>query len=300
MWLIVPVGISLACIYIFFLSKGDNPAAASAGLNFSWQTFSFPLGAPLISDLSIDELMHGLIFPTYSPFLSPAHIALTLILLAIFSLVLIVSIINYVPKNNYRLFVLVFYITSVLFFSTAYLRHLTISYEARHFRIIGLLIAPGIIYLITQLKPAYYIVFGVFCAVLAFANYSFLVKGYLFNKNISARGTTGLAQEFIDQPALNYILNLDKQNSNAVFVFTSGDLPLEIVHNRIITIEPPPVNTVIDYEDYSYDGHAGPLYMLLPASYPGARTAMYLKFFPGYKSFSQQKLGTKYILYSAR
>ena len=298
-WLAVPAVVSLACIYIFFLSKGDNPAAASTGLNFSWQTFSFPLGAPLISGFSVDELMHGLLFPTYSPYLSPTHILIILLLIALLSMVILAGIIFYVPKNNYRLFVLVFYAVSVLFFSMAYLRQLNISFEARHFRILGLLIAPGIIYLISRLKPGYWLAFGVLCGALAFTNYAFFLKGYTFNKNISARGSSGIAQEFISQSALDYILKLDKQNSNAIFVFVTADLPLEIVHNRTITVDPPLPGVVIDYDDYIYNGHAGPLYMLLPAK-DVAKAGMFMKFFPDYKSFSQQSLDKGYVLYSTK
>jgi hypothetical protein len=298
-WLAIPAVISLACIYIFFLSKGDNPAAASKGLDLSWQTFSFPLGSPLLSGFSVDDLMHGMLFPTFTPFLTPVHALIILVLMAVFSVVLIACIIKYVPKNNYRLFVMVFYFVSVCFFSVAYLRQLTISYEARHYRIIGLLLAPGIVYLISKFKPGFQIAFGIALAILAVANYSFFVKGYIFNKNISARGSSGMAQEFIDQPALNYMMQLDKQNNNAVFVFVSADISLEILHNRIITIDPPPKDAIFDNDDYSYAGHAGPLYILLPSNHSD-RANMFMKFFPDYQSFSQQKLGTKYILYSAK
>jgi len=298
-WIAVPAVVSLACIYIFFLSKGDNPAAASTGLNLSWQTFSFPVAAPLISGFSVDELMHGLLFPTFSPFLSPIHLIIILILIALLSIIILACIVYYVPKNNYRLFVLVFYAVSVLFFSTAYLRQLNISFEARHFRILSLLIAPGIIYLISKLKPAYWLIFGLLCGALAFTNYAFFLRGYRFNKNISARGSSGMAQEFISQPALNEILKLDKQSYNAIFVFVTADLPLEIQHNRAITIDPPLPGAVIDYDDYIYNGHAGPLYIVLP-QIDTSKAGMFMKFFPDYKGFTQQTLDKGYMLYSAK
>src|SRR6202012_2394523 len=236
--LAIPAVISLACIYIFFLSKGDNPAAASTGFKFGLQTFSFPLGSPIISGFSVDDVMHGLLFPTFTPFLTPGHTIVVVVVLAIFSVALIGAIIRYVPKNDYRLFLMVFYVVSIFFFSWAYLRQLTISYEGRHFRIVGILIVPGMIYLISKIKSAYQVTFGVLCAALAFTNYAFFVKAYTFNKNVSARGTSGMAQEYIDQPSLNYIMKLDKQNKQAIFVFTSADLPLEIVNNRAINIDP--------------------------------------------------------------
>jgi len=299
-WLAVPAVISLACIYVFFLFKGENPAAVSAGLKFSWQTFSFPLGSPLISGFSVDDVMHGLLFPTFTPFLTPGHTIVVLIFLAIFSVALIGAIIRYVPKNEYRLFLIVFYIVSIFFFSWVYLRQLNISYEGRHFRIIGILIIPGMLYLISKIKPVYQITFGVLCFALAFTNYAFFIKAFTFNKNISARGISGMAQEFIDQPSLNYIMNLDKQSKQAIFVFTSADLPLEITHNRAINIDPIEPGAVIDMDDYTYSGHAGPLHILLPAKYAGAQAQMLMKFFPDYKDFTQQKLSAGYILYSAK
>jgi len=220
--------------------------------------------------------------------------------MALISLVLITCIIRYVPKDNYRLFILVFYLVSILFFSVAYLKQLTISYEGRHFRIIGLLIVPGIVYLVSKLKVRYQLTFSILCIVLIFINYSFLIKGYLFNKNISARGASGIAQEYIDQSSLNYILNLDEQNKNAIFVFVTADLPLEITHNRIITLDPPLPGSKFDYDDYTYNGHAGPLYLLLPADYTGDRANIVMKFFPGYKDFTQQKLGNNYVLYAGK
>jgi len=75
---------------------------------------------------------------------------------------------------------------------------------------------------------------------------------------------------------------------------------LEITNNRVINIDPLPTGAAIDMDDYTYAGHAGPLYMLLPAKYAGAQADMYMKFFPDYKSFSQQKLSSGYTLYSAR
>ena len=90
------------------------------------------------------------------------------------------------------------------------------------------------------------------------------------------------------------------KNKQAIFVFVSADLPLEITNNRVINLDPIKPGTIIDVDDYSYAGHAGPLYMLLPVKYAGAQADMYMKFFPDYKGFTQQKLSVGYILYSAK
>lgn len=299
-WLAIPAIISVVCIYIFFLSKGQTPASASTGLKFSLQTFSFPLASPLVAGFSVDDIMHGLLFPTFTPFITPEHTLWVLLLMAVLSLILISCIIRFVPKDNYRLFVIIFYLVSILFFTVAYLRQMTISYEGRHFRIIGLLIVPGIIYLVAKLKPPYKAAFVVLCLVLIGINYSFLVKGFIFNKNISGRGNSGFAQQTIDQQSLNYLLKLNDVNEDAIFVFTTSDLPLEITHNRIIILDPIIQGAQINYDDYSYDGHAGPLYLLLPANYSAEQDNTAMKFFPGYKNFTKQKLGKNYVLYAAK
>jgi hypothetical protein len=159
---------------------------------------------------------------------------------------------------------------------------------------------PGIIYLVAKFKRSYKIAFVVLCLVLVAINYSFLVKGFIFNKNISGRGTSGFAQQTIDQQSLNYLLKLNDENKDAIFVFTTADLTLEITHNRTIIIDPIIPREQINYDDYSYDGHAGPLYLLLPANYSAEQDVTAMKFFPGYKIFTQRKLGKNYVLFAAK
>ena len=299
-WVGITASLSLAAIYVFFLSKGANPAAASAGLNIDWRNFTFPIGSPMLSGFSVDDLAHGLLFHPVGSLLSPGYAIMVLAISAFVSLGPVAAIMRYVPKNNYRLIIIVFYTISVLFFSLAFMRQSSISYESRHFRAIGLLIVPGVVYLFTQFKPIFRIAFVVISLAIAVTNYAFLIKGYRFNKNISARGNSGMAQEYIDQPSLNYIMQLDQQNRNAIFAFTSSDLGLEIIHNRVITLDVPPLAGTINYDDYGYDGHAGPLYILLPASYNQTTLNMFMKFFPDYHNFTIKKLSPKYLLCSAQ
>jgi hypothetical protein len=215
-------------------------------------------------------------------------------------LLLIISIVRYVPNKNYRLFILVFYVAAILFFGLTYLRQLTISYEARHFRIVGVLIVPGVIYLISQLKIGYQLFFGLICLGIGFTSFRYLIKGYQYNKAVTAKGISGLSQPNIDQPSLNYIMKLDRESANAVFVFISDDIGLEIMRNRIITLQPIGADLKIDADDYQYEGHAGPLYIVLPESYAGPKERMILQSFPGYKGFTQLMLSGKYVLYSAK
>lgn len=299
-WIAIPAILSLVTIYLFFLSKGENPASGGGQLKLSWQAFSFPLASPLLSGFSVDDLAHGLLFHTGTPVFSPSGAVIILIELALLSLLLIFFIIRFVPNNKYKLLILVFYAVSVLFFSYAYLRQMAISYEARHFRVIGLIIIPGVIYLFSKLKSGYKVFFGLIWIGTAFSSFNYLAKGYQFNRVKSAHGISGISQQFIDQPSLNYIQSLDRHQHNAIFAFTSNDIGLEIKQNRIITLEQLTEYDHIALGDYQYDGHAGPLFIVLPATSKGKKANAILKFFPEYKAFTATQLSDKYTLYSAK
>jgi hypothetical protein len=299
LWISIPTIISLVVIYVTYLSKGQSPASESKGLKLMAETFSFPLASPILSGFSVDDMLHGLIYHTGKPFFDHGWSIVILVLLAVFSLLLIFSIIRYVPNNNYRLFIIVFYLLAFLFLGYAYLRQLTISYEARHFRIIGILFVPGIIYLVSKFKAVYKICLGILFIGIAYTSFFYVIKGYEIN-NSNAKGVTGIAQPNIDQASLNYMMKLDKENRNAVFVFISNDIGLEVLHNRIITLSPIGENLKIDMDDYRYEGHAGPLYIVLPENYNGPKEKMIMKSFPGYKGFNVSMLSDKYVLYSAK
>ena len=104
-----------------------------------------------------------------------------LIALAILSLLLVFTLLRRVPNEAYKLFLKAFYFGALLFFGTVYLRQLNISYEARHFRIIGILITPGMIYLVSNIKIGYRMVFA--AITICIAVYSFT---YLFKEKFSA------------------------------------------------------------------------------------------------------------------
>jgi hypothetical protein len=299
-WIGVPAIITVITIYIFFLSKGQNPASTVAGLKLTLKTFTYPLASPLLSGFSIDDLCHGLIYHTGKPIFADYQAIIVLLLTAAISLWLVLTILRKVPNENYRLLVLVFYSLSFLFFSYVYLRQMTISYEARHFRIIGLIVIPGTIYLFSQLKVPYRVLFGLVWVGIAFTSTIYLAKGYTFNKNKSAHGVSGIAQEFIDQPSLDKIMAIDRQQKNATFVFVNKATGLEITHNRVLNLEPIGDDLKIDFDDYEYDGHAGPLYIILPESYAGPKEKMILKSFPDYKGWYGSMLSNKYVMYQAK
>jgi len=299
LWIGIPAALSISVIYFTYLSKGQSPASNAHGIKITAETFTFPLASPLLSGLSIDDLLHGLFFHTGNPVFNPMWSLVVLILLAVLSLWLIFSIVKYIPDNNYRLFVVVFYVTALLFFGVAYLRQLSISYEARHFRVIGLLVMPGIVYLSRKLKGVFRLIFILVFNVIAYTSIFYLIGGYKAN-SMAARGTTGIAQPNVDQVSLNTLMKLNKENKNAVFVFMSNDIGLEILHNRIITLPPIGDDLKIDVDNYRYQGFAGPLYIVLPESYNGPKEKLIMKSFPGYAGWQLSMLSPNYVLYEAK
>ncbi len=300
LWIAIPAIIAILCIHIFYLSKGQNPTSNAHGIKLTLQTFGFPLASPILSGFSADDLLHGLLYHTGIPVFNDTWSIFILLLLAILSIWLIFKIVRNVPNNDYRLFIVAFYLAAVLIFGITYLRQLTISYEARHFRIIGLLIAPGLVYLASRAKTTYR--WGVIALVagIGFISVAYVVKGYQFNKNKSTRGITGIAQPNIDQASLNQVMKLDRENKDAIFVFVSDDIGLEIKHNRIITLQPIGADLKINMDDYVYKGFAGPLYIVLPESYAGPKEKLIMKSFPGYAGFNLSMLSDNYVLYAAK
>ncbi|SEO23187.1 hypothetical protein SAMN05192574_106187 [Mucilaginibacter gossypiicola] len=300
LWIGIPAILSLLTISHFYLSKGGNPSTVHGSIKLAWETFGFPLASPILTAFSIDDLTNGLLFHDDPPMFTYFWGVVIVLVCAILSILLIWFIVKKVPYKNYVLLLLVFYVVMVLFFGQSFLRQANISYEARHLRLIGLIVAPGIIYLISGLQTGYKYLFYFVCFVIAYSSYKYFVPSYFQNKNTSAHGYSGIAQLFIDQPSLNYIRNLDRQNTNAIFVVTSPDLSLEIEHNRTITVDEIGPDVAIDYEDYVYKGHAGPLYIVLPSDYIGPKSTIMRKCFPGYKGFKMTMLSNSYILWEAK
>jgi hypothetical protein len=299
-WIGIPAVLSLFTIYHFYLSKGGNPSSGGGSIKLVWETFGFPLASPLLTAFSIDDLTNGLLFHDDAPMFNYFWSVIIVLACAVLSILLIWFIIKKVPNKNYVLLLIVFYAVAVLFFGQSFLRQAYISYEARHLRLIGLIAAPGIVYLVSGLQTGYKYLFYFVCFVIAYSSYKYFVPSYFQNKNTSAHGYSGIAQLFIDQPSLNYIRNLDKQNTNAIFVFTSPDLSLEIEHNRTITVESIGPDVAIDFDEYVYKGHAGPLYIILPSDYIGPKSTIMRKCFPGYKGFKMTMLSNQYILWEAK
>ena len=299
-WLGVPAITSFAVIYLAYLSKGHNPASAGNGLKLLWETFAFPLASPLIAGFSIDELVHGFLFHPDGAMFTYTNAVAIIAVLAASSIYVISRILKTVPSADYRLMLVVFYVVSTLFFSVSFLRQVAISFEGRHFRMMGLLFIPGAVYLVGELLRPYRLIFGLLWVFILFSSLTYLINGYKVNKEEGAHGSAGITQQFLDQPALDELARLDNTSRNAIFVFISPDLGLEVKHNRFITLDPISQQMKINYEDYQHCGHSGPLYIFLPSRYKGAKATMIMKSFEDYKGFRFTQLSEDYVLYAAQ
>lgn len=298
-WIGIPALISVVVISWLYLSKGLNPSSGSNGFDISLNVFTFPIASPLLAGFSVDDLVNGFIFHNDAVILSAGWASAILVILAILSIILVIKICKNLPDKNYRNIIIIFYGVSLLFFGSAFMRKLDISYEARHFRIIGLLITPGVLYLFSRYKVAYRAILGLFVGVIACFTVLFYYNGAMGLQHHTAYGTSGIGQQFIDQESLNYIKLLDDKHRDATFVFFSPDLGLEIQHNRIITLEALNPDISIDFDQYVHKGYSGPLYIIMPSYYIGIRASVILKSFPGYKGFSLKELSDNYVLYFA-
>jgi hypothetical protein len=298
-WIGVPAVVSFLAIVITYLSKGHNPTSGGHGLKLLWETFGFPLASPLLSGFSVDELTHGLLFHPDGPMFSYAVSVLIIVALAIATVFIIISILKTVPYTEYKLVLSVVYIVSVLFFGMAFFRQLAISYEGRHFRMVGLVFIPGAIYLISRLQVGYKALFAVVWLGITYASLQYIISGYAVNRDEGSHGTSGITQQFLDQASIDEVTKLDDTHKDAVFVFISPDLGLEVRNNRFVTLDPIGPQLKINYEDYQHCGHSGPLYIFLPSSYKGAKASMIMKSFEDYKGFKLTQLSVDCVLYSA-
>jgi len=299
-WIGVPAALSFAVIYFGYISKGANPAGISFGFKFSWEALSFPLASPLLTGFSLDDMLNGLITHSNATILNPLWSLVVLILAAVLSVFLVIRIVRVIPNKSYALLLSIFYLLSILFFGYSFLKQANISYEGRHLRIIGLLITPGVVYLVSLSKLPVKIGFGLICLFIAALSIRYFAASYYQNATKNARGTSGIAQLFIDQLSLDQVMKLNRKNTNAIFVFISPDLGLEINHNRCVILDPIGPNVKIEFDDYVHYGHAGPIFIILPVTYMGPKSNIIRKCFPGYKGFHMDMLSDNYVLYSAK
>ena len=215
----------------------------------------------------------------------------------IFSVAFLIHTIRKYPDRKYPLLITTFYIVSFLFFGYMFLKQATISYEGRHFRILGLLFIPGFIQLLYRTKLTRVLLFTVW---IGSAWYAFRICKTEYGANYTAaKGNTLLSQQLYDQTTMQEILKLANIHHNdAIFAVMSSDIAAELQNNRVITFDgDTPVEVL---KPLKYHGTAGPLYILMPSDYlKNGRSDLILGAFLDYHDFTNRQLSKDYYLYTA-
>jgi hypothetical protein len=292
----LPAATALAILYLFYISKGESPVQVSAGFRLTLEAFTYPLASPVLSGFSLDEMLNGIIVPTGDSLWISFTIARCLLILgATLGIIFIFLMAKGPSDRNYRIFLIVFYLAALLFFTHAYLFQYDISMEPRHFRILGILLIPGLVSVVWRSSRFWRIGFlviflamSVYTTVSSFNGFR-IISGY-------AIGKLWIAQPDIDQASLNQLLQLDQRQNNAIFVLVGHAVGLEIRNNRVICLEPIGDDLKPDTALLHYHGHGAPLYMVLPRYYSGVREKIIFGLFPGYRNFRRRNLSDYYEL----
>ncbi len=286
-------------IYVFYLSKGDLPVASKAQLLVRPETFGFPLASPFVSLFSIDELVDGLIYQPDGPKISYQAATFVLMALSVLSIMFIALLVRFSARRRYLIAMIVFYAVAVVFFTYVFLKQSAISFEGRHFRIIGLLAMPGLVYLLFKTKITKAVFFLGWIA-LAWISIAYVKQEFRANGK-APHGNTGISQQLYDAQTMKAIIGLDRVHHNdVIFVVMSSDIAAEIENNRVITINSEDIPNG-DFSAIKYAGKCGPIFILVPEEYVvSGKDPGILKSFTAYHRFSAEQLSSKYCLYFAK
>jgi len=292
--LAIPFISALVMFYVFYLSKGITPALTGGASVVKAETFGFPLASPFLSAFSVDELFSGLICQDGGSSVSHQLAVFIVFAFAVLSLTFLVMVIRCSPGKKYLVAFLTFYITGVLFFSFLFLNQSEVSCEGRHFRVIGMLAIPGLVYLAFKTKLTTVLFFAVWLFFIYTSSATFLRE--LEANRDAAKGNLGISQQLYDKTTMNAILKMDREQAGkATFVMLSADIAAEVRYNRVIAIDTGTTSWMIEYR-----GRCGNLYILMPADFISKKKAdSVLNCFPGYHKFSSKQLSPDFYLYSA-
>jgi hypothetical protein len=214
------------------------------------------------------------------------------------SLALVIGAFKIMPSKNYALALAVFYTVANVFFIYLYLKQAAVSMEGRHFRMLGLLALPGVIYLASKFK-ATKIIFGVIWIGFFYWEAKTFMLDFKYNLH-APRASSGLSQQAYDQPTLDTLVKLDNaQKNKAIFVVPNPDISIEIQHNRLITLTFDDMD-INDIKAARYTGNGGIIYMLMPVRYvKNGMANLAVKSFVNYHHFKQQQLSKSFYLYTA-
>ncbi len=256
---------TFSILYYFFIRHG-NPSNTNK-FSFELMDILVPISSPIVSAFSIDDLLVRIFdFPGYHS-ISTIHAnpIYFFIPLAIINIIFYILVFKKFKFSRYMLLVICFIIVYTLIFFYFYFFDAAISYEFRHFRILGLLIIPYFISL--GLNYKYKIVrYSMIVFVFVISIYgiaSFTQRKHNIIKNYVI-GSEYFYQNNIDKHTLNIMKKLDDslKIGNNLFYFTSPEVSLEINNNRVMSSHAD-FQTLSSLQNAEYLGTVDNLYLIL-------------------------------------
>lgn len=298
-WLLFAGLMIVIPIFFLFLQKGDNPSTGAKGFSITVMNFLFPAAIPFLGAFSVDEIFNRFFHPNYIAILPPSDALFygLAFLLVIFLLAKIY--LNRIGSVSYRCLLFTTYFFFLFFFLMQYCRHAAISMEGRHYHILSLLFIPGVLQLINQtkitaVKRASQLLVLATC-LYTWNNYFHHLK---LNRNEALSANTRVHQDLLDNQTLLKLHQLDNQYQHqALFVVMSPEIGLEIEQNRILVMSFDGIAKGQDEE--TYDGRVKKLFLFVPTLYTKGKSAQLIKSaFTDYKSFREEKISDRYMLYT--
>lgn len=295
--LAIPFIAATVIIYKCYILKGDTPAANTSTTLIVPETFTYPLASPILSAFSTDRLTSGLLYHPDTPLLSYNQAIVLLVVFTIACLIFLFVIYRHSPDKNYPVAMITSYLVAFVFFGYMFLKQAAISYEDRHFLMLGLLFIPGFVYLCFKTKAGKLLFFLCWTVFIGLDVYYI---NYDYTGNLEgARGKTGLSQQVYEQEVVDEMVKLDEAHANnALFVVNSPDIALELTHNRVLIIDHETPEVVM--QGLKYRGKAGTIYILFTGTDATDGRQNYIqKSLVDYHHFTKKTLSPGYFLVTA-
>jgi hypothetical protein len=280
-------GTSLVFSYLlfwkYFLSRGHNPSS-TAGFSAEAMDLVFPLASPIGAAFSLDDILNRVFyFPgSENPFAYPMWFLYVPI--AILSVFIIIKLL----KGNRKSFVLAaFLICYITVLTMLYLLDADISYEFRHFRMLGLLMIPACIEL--AFASRFVLKYSLFLLIFLSSSFGLLsfAQRKLFAEKNYFRSNENFLYVSLKQPTFGKLQELDNRvfEKNIILYTPNPEINLELKNLRLITQHTDfiPLNSLQSQRFY---GKVDTLYVLLQKEFlANGKTEAVLNSFDAYNKF---------------
>ncbi len=187
--LLLPALICVPLIWLLFLSKGPHPVVVGH-FGFSPEAILVPLSSPLNSILSIQQYINRgeLAFVRFFPAANANLFSYVLYLLVF---VMLLWFLGQIRRNkkidpNYKIQFFILYGGLLTFFLLAYVFNANIDLSSRHFKLMGYLLVPGLVYVLEEkFRPSGVNAFLVLVCVISLLDIFYLKRKWARGRDIS-------------------------------------------------------------------------------------------------------------------